>query len=386
MRMHLKSHSIIWFFFLISGFLYEVTEAEENCYYRDEHGVFTSVESRDDIPETYKKDARCSKVSTRNKLPSSRNNYSKSYEAFQKHLNAKKDLSYEPENSVPVSKTLPASEVSEQPQNKNQKIRPDKVELSMRGREKSLNTLLGKVSLRWDAAAEKYFGGAIEGLVISAMNASSRVLSENSFPSELRMDGYDWQVVIMNDVPSDVDITINGENVCHPGWMRFPADIFIAGERIATGCSSHLLPRERATRYLVETMVHEIGHAVEYKFLGHQYRLHERWHKEGFATWFASLGSKYVSGGKKKEELDLSVKYFWNNNWEPLEFSGSNSDYMHGYAIIRTIADKKQINGLQKLYQFASKNNMPMLESIESHLGWKKKRLFNAVSHNFELR
>lgn len=365
------------------AFITEIAGAEENCFYINENGVFTSVKSKSDIPEAFRASSQCAKANTKEKL-NTKNNSPQSIEALKRHnaYTLKNHIKLKKVKST--NKSLNSSKHSKLSEKKAQKIRPSKVELSLRAREKSLNTLLGKVKLRWDAAAESYFGGALENLVISAMNASSRILTEKSFPERLRMDDYDWEIVIMNDVPNEIDITTNGEHVCHPGWMGYPADIFIVGERVATGCTEYLMPREKATRYLVETLLHEIGHAVEYKFLGRQYRLHERWHQEGFATWFESLGSKYVTSRENKMELDLFATRAWSENWDPLTFTGTNVDYIRGYTIIRTIADKKSVNGLQELYIFASQHNLPLLESIESHLGWNKKKLFDVVSNNLD--
>ena len=329
----------------------------------DEKGTFVTSSSLNSVPKKYRNLAKCSKA--RKKV--------------------KKNLYKTGENFSLKNSTSSSS--TNRPSRKNKRIRPKDVSLSRVSREKNLRASLGNLNLRWDAAAEKYFGSALERTVLSAINASARVLAQGSFPSEVRNNEYNWQFVIMDNVPSNTDISVNGANACHPGWMRFPANIFIAGTRIATNCGREKLSLNEATNRLSETLAHEIGHAVEYRFLGGNYRNGARWHREGFATWFESLAANYLTGrGNNKSAMRTRVQKAWTDSWDPNSFSGSWKDYARGYAIIATIADKRTISRLKDVYKYASENRVPILNAIEKEIKWDRRTLYKNVKHNFGIK
>ncbi len=328
----------------------------------NEEGTFVTSNSLKEIPEKYRNLATCTKARKKSKKSLYQQSNSKQKPSNHSHSSSKSLR----------SKKRPAS--------------PKEVGLSRVSREKNLRTTLGNLNLRWDAAAEKYFGAALERTVISAINASARVLAQGSFPSEVRNNEYNWQIVIMDTVPVQNDISVNGANACHPGWMRFPSHIFIAGKRIATNCGREKLSLTEATNRLSETMVHEIGHAIEYQFLGSNYRNGHRWHREGFATWFESLASNYLTGrGNNKRVMRDRVKKSWDDSWSPQGFSGSWKEYARAYAIISTIADKRTISRLKDVYKLSSDKQIPVINAIKEELNWDRKNLYKNVKHNFDV-
>jgi len=329
----------------------------------NEEGTFVTSNSLKSIPEKYRNLATCNKTRKKSRKNLYKQNSSKQRFSNQRLLN-------------PSNKKAKTTNITS----------PKNVSLSRVSREKNLRTTLGNLNLRWDAAAEKYFGAALERTVLSAINASARVLAQGSFPSEVRNNEYDWQIVIMDNVPVQNDISVNGANACHPGWMRFPSHIFIAGKRIATNCGREKLSLTEATNRLSETMVHEIGHAIEFRFLGSNYRNGSRWHREGFATWFESLAANYLTGrGNNKRVMRDRVKKSWNDSWSPQNFSGDWKDYARSYAIIATIAEKRTISRLKEVYKLSSNKQIPVLNAIKEELNWDRKNLYKNIKHNFDI-
>jgi hypothetical protein len=335
--------------------------AAEQCFYTNGEGTFVTTDTKGDVPEQYRDGAKCSAV--RKRTPKN---------FFEKPV---------PREEMPRPQVIQIIPQAGRPKT------PDQIALGRSQRERKLRTALGEAHFRWESSAEKYFGKSAEQTVLSAMRAASRVLAQKSFPVELRNENYNWKIVIMDKVPAEADIQINGQGVCHPAWMRPPANIFLAGERIATQCGRRKHSIEKATRLLEEALVHEIGHAVEFKFLGRRFRQYQRWHNEGFATWFESLAASYMSGrGKNRNEMRQRVRQHWDPKWNPSQFNGSWKDYSRSYALISTIAEKRSVRHLQQVYRKAASKNMPLLRAVEEDLHWDLEKYYKNVSNNFELR
>lgn len=336
--------------------------AEQNCIYTTNDGMIASVTSVDAVPLEYRSSAKCVDVKKRSPARVStqeqrRKSIAQMRAETKKRYDAKRPL------------------------------RPDQLNLNRTKRQREIQTSLGRVLLSWEASAEKYLRKSPEKTVTNTMRAAARTLAQNSFPPDLRNLKYDWRIVIMDKVPPEADIKVNGQGACHPGWMRFPADIFIAAERIATSCGRKRLSLQEGSEALEETLIHEIGHAIEFKMLGNRYRSHQRWHNEGFATWFESLGANYISGrGVNKSRMRERVRKSWNSSWDPRQFKGSGEDYARGYAMIATIAEKTSIRRLQQVYIKAANSNRPMLTTISEELRWSLKDLYKKVERNYGLK
>ncbi len=343
--------------------------AEVSCVYTDSDGIFRTTSSIAKVPEDLRDSARCSKSKKRTPRPEAeelQDQRSKSFEAGSK----KKPM------RILRSKS---SEKSNSRTRVGRPLRPNEVELSRARRTVSFNSSLGKVDLRWDRSAERFFGKAPERAVQSAMTAASRVLAQNSFPADLRKPQYDWRVVIMDEVPANVLINMQGR--CHPAWMRPPADIFVSARDLATICGHKKLSLSEASIQLQETLVHEIGHAIEFQFMKKGFRNTERWHNEGFATWFESMGANYISGGGiNRSEVRNRAKRSWHPDWRPALFQGTGADYARAYSLIAVIAEKKSILRLADVYKTMSEMRLSLLKAIEKELGWDEGKLLKAAA------
>jgi len=346
--------------------------AEVSCVYTDTEGIFRTASSLNQVPEALRNLARCSETRKRTQKSRPKPEAESSTSIFQKIL----------KESQPTDRRESAKQVKGR---RGGPLRPDEVELSRSRRQVSLNSSLGKVNLRWDRSAERLFGKSLERAVQSAMTASSRVLAQNSFPGDLRKPNYDWRIVIMDEVPGNVKINMHGR--CHPAWMRPPADIFVSARDLGTVCGHKKLSLSEASIQLQETLVHEIGHAIEFQFMKRGFGVMQRWHNEGFATWFESLGANYISGGGvNRSEVRNRAKKSWHPDWRPALFQGTGADYARAYSLIAVIAEKKSILRLADVYKTMSENRLPLIKAIEKELGWNEKKLLEAAAKHVGVR
>ncbi len=345
--------------------------ADVSCMYTDSDGIFRTTSSMENVPEGFRDSARCSKLRKRTPRPESEELQGKG----PKSSEAKSE-----KRSLRLNRSK-SSERSNKKTRAGRPLRPNEVELSKARRTVNLNSSLGKVDLRWDRSAERFFGKAPERAVQSAMTAASRVLAQNSFPADLRKPQYDWRVVIMDEVPANVLINMHGR--CHPAWMRPPADIFVSARDLATVCGHKKLSLGDASIQLQETLVHEIGHAIEFQFMKKGFTKTERWHNEGFATWFESMGANYISGGGiNRSEVRNRAKRSWHPDWRPGLFQGTGADYARAYSLIAVIAEKKSILRLADVYKTMSEMRLSLLKAIEKELGWDEQKLLKAAARH----
>ena len=177
----------------------------------------------------------------------------------------------------------------------------------------------------------------------------------------------------MDDVPAGVDPGQLGAASCHPAWMRPPADIFVAAQRVATRCGYQRLNPAEASQELSQSLIHELGHAIEFEFMGRGFSRGQRWHSEGFARWFETLAGEYLSGRdrqKSKGEMRLLAKKATLSGWSPARFSGSAEDYARGYALIAVIAEGRSISRLSDVYKRMDRDSISLTEAVKRELGW----------------
>lgn len=250
---------------------------------------------------------------------------------------------------------------------------PEDVRLDGNLRRTTIHTSLGDVHIRWPRSVEDYFGKTPERAVQQAWRAAARALAQNSFPTRLRTVQYDWNIVFMDNVPAGQDISMGG---CHPAWMRPPADIFVAGRRLASQCGPTPMPVGRASQQLAETLLHELGHAVEFQFMGDAFLLKQRWHNEGFATWFETLGSGYLQGASNvtRSKMRTRAASAFHPGWSPRIFRGSSEDYARSYAMVAALVDKGSILRLADTYKRMERDQVPLLQAVQREFGWNERQ------------
>jgi hypothetical protein len=342
------------------------SELFEECIYKDNKGNYTSAPKKQFTAEQLKQ-AKCKIV----EKPLSKKSIDRTCQDEVKAIN--------------INPGFSVDDFAEATQNsQGRPLSPDEVEIGNNLRQMKLATSFGDVHMRWSRSVEKYLGKSPDRTAQAAWTAAGRAISQNSFPKELLSKTYNWDLVFMDQVPSNVDI---GQGLCHPAWMMPPANIFVASERVATNCSGTLQSPADISRSLTETLIHELGHAVEFRLAKNGFGKIQRWHGEGFATWFETIAGQYVVGSGKfssRSEMRTKAKYAFSTSpgWNSRMFRGDGDDYARSYAVIAMIAEEKGIYGLVAVYQAMSENNLSFLEATQKKHGWDENKVMELTKKN----
>lgn len=214
-----------------------------------------------------------------------------------------------------------------------------------------VNTSLGKVNLKWSKDIKSLLGKNPQRVISNSMNTVSRIINQEGFSEKLSNMNQEWNIVFMgenipnNQVPSYLITN------CHPGWMVPPSDIYIATYRIYKGCSGEG-ERVDPEKELEHVLLHELGHAIEYKLLTAS-GSRDLKRSEGFATWFAMYASKYSPLLNSSELLSYyknMAKIAIENSPKSFNFSGSVYDYARSSMYFYTIEQKQGVSGIVRLY------------------------------------
>ena len=252
---------------------------------------------------------------------------------------------------------------------------PENIELSGNQREENISTSMGRVSLRWTRDVEKLFGRTPVRALADATRTANRFLKQAGFKNDVRNLELDWQVVIMNEKLPIKQIPTRLVNRCHPGWMLPPAKVYIVAERVVNGCSGDKLkPGYVADADLMEVLLHEIGHVVEFQLLKN--RQNQRQWAEGFASWFEMEAANYSSlikkGAIEEKHYRLAKRSLLEqpNNFY---FQGSAYDYARSSMYYKAITEKTSISKLMDIYDLMiAGSSFPV--AVEERLGWSDKK------------
>ncbi len=241
----------------------------------------------------------------------------------------------------------------------SQALRLDRKEIIEKGM--ILDTALGQVSLIKETEIK---GLDLKKIIIQAFEISAEILRKNNFEENLITKNFDWRIVVSKKINQNNSRIAN--NYCHLAQMGPPADIVFDARSFAKPCIESL----SLDLQILSSLIHEIGHVIEYHLMAKAYPRRERWHSEGFALWFQSVGvdllenknlAKYF-GSKKLAEEVINLK---ETNWSVYTFSGSKADYLHAYAIIKYIIAEGGIAQLLSIYQEMSAKNLSFSDIIQ---------------------
>ena len=308
------------------------TAAEKSCYYQDSKGKVYKTNSLYKIPYKYRKAAKC--------LDSNIN----------MHL-----------------------------------AKPDEIKLKGSVRKESMLSSLGDIELQWPRSVEKLFGRTPERAMADAARAVSRALKKSGFPTKLRTLDIDWNVVFLDSNLPETQIPSYLVSRCHPGWMTPPSNIYIVGQRIAGNCSS--TPKSNvlhsvSDKQLTETLIHEIGHVIEYQLL-EGVSLPDRMRSEGFATWVTNFASDFVpafSKGAVRNEMFGLAKASISQSPDRFYFRGSGADYARASLYFHAVVKRKNIKGLMDVYKLMREDKISFFKAVEKRIGWDKQEFDKAAA------
>ena len=318
-------------------------DSQELCYYLKSDGSYVQVRDRSEIPSEYEASAHCiaARAATSNNSVTGGNSNSRTPAVNSDHM-----------------------------------AQPGEVTLHGPTGHAELATALGPIDLRWPRAVEELFGRNPERAMGDAANAVGRALRTGDFPSSVQALNQTWNVVFMDENMSNSEIPMALLTACHPGWMLPPANIYIVAQRAARQCSGGTVSTSEADARLATILVHEMGHAVEFRLLPMQFS-GDRMRAEGFAAWFEQYASGYSSvmpqGRMRSFYGELARSSFRNQptNWV---FMGSAEDYARASMYFNAIVSRHGVAGLVDVYQTMQKTGLAFFPAVQQQFGWDQKK------------
>ncbi|MFN8391472.1 MAG: hypothetical protein U0136_14385 [Bdellovibrionota bacterium] len=241
---------------------------------------------------------------------------------------------------------------------------------SLEERHDIVPTGLGAVSLRWPARLRPQVAFVPSKTIQSSWSAAESALRDLGFPAQVVASDYDWNVVVSGDGAAlEPGVSRVSSAYCHTALMGPPADIVIDGYRLLHPCAVGISPEQA----LQISLVHEVGHAVEFRLLGAGFSRRQRWHGEGFATWFESRARERLPfkamTSDDRARLRERARTALTAGWRPYLFQGSPEDYARSYGLIATIAEAHSVPALIQVYQRMSADNCLFEEAVQRELG-----------------
>ena len=233
-------------------------------------------------------------------------------------------------------------------------------------REKSISTVFGPAKLFWNSEVKDLPGG-VEGATMRGF-ALARSAAEKCALLDYITPTMPWQVAFVSGVKGDRWNTILSSAAGHSAWAGPPANIMVDISRLRS--------KERKSEILDAVLVHEIGHVLEFHLMGRGFAHRERWHGEGFATWFASLVGAPA-------EKDFEAKRQFSNTWRPYRFGASKIDYLMSYSLLAVLAnDEKK---LFAVYRRMDEENLGFARAVHQETGWDESQWLEAAALNLNL-
>ena len=242
----------------------------------------------------------------------------------------------------------------------------------------SLSTSLGHVQLRGARSIERLFGRTANRAVIEAAQTVARVLRQPGWPASLHSLSPEWKIIFLDESLPETQIPWSLISNCHPGWMTPPANIYIVSQRIAAGCDGAAkLSARDADVELMQVLLHEFGHVVEYHLLEGSGNS-DRARAEGFATWFefhAGDASPITKASARHLALGAAIADAGTRFRAAFEFTVSPDGYLTAAAPFAAIYKRRGVRGISDVYAAMRTDDAPFVPSVKKALGWSPERL-----------
>jgi len=340
----IPNFSRIFATFALSVLTLNAANAEDICLYQDKSGAVKQVRYKRQIPTEYRSAAKCLSISEKDPAAA--------LQSIQKSIGGSTNLA-----------------------------KPEEIDLNGTVRRDKISTELGTMELRWPRKVEVLFGRTPLRAMADAARTVSRTIRQSGFPVAVQNLKLDWQVVFMDEELPETQIPSYLVSNCHPAWMTPPANVYVVAQRIAAGCGgSAPVKSSVADSELAETLIHELGHAVEFYMINNRLPP-DRMRSEGFATWFERYGSKnsaVVSAASVKNEhynfaresLRAEPNLFTDSN-----FQGSAFDYGRASLYFEVVERKRGVAGIAKLYDVMAQERLSLTDAIMHSMSWSGEQL-----------
>lgn len=247
-------------------------------------------------------------------------------------------------------------------------------------RKRTVQSSLGSVNIVWSSQVEQRLKKSPKDIVKQTFGHVAQVLNSNPFLLERLAGKPMWNVVLLSRVPKVASSGMLSASRCHSAWTGPPANIVVALDRLALGCSNfrRVVSPLNLSHGLQEVLIHEIGHVLEFQLMGKAFGRRQRWHSEGFATWFEELAAGVV----QSDSTQLSVlrrrkkaREAYRSDWKGYLFRGTAADYFRSYAVIAALADSRSVAGLMAVYDRMDRENLTFGSAVEREFSWNEDRL-----------
>ena len=235
-----------------------------------------------------------------------------------------------------------------------------------------LESPLGSVAVFSLASLSKHIGPRSESVIAEAFSRAREIMRTRRFPHQLQDAQYKWQIFIKERGARRSEGALSSER-CHAAWMGPPANIFLSPETLASDCGRARKSSVEISEQLESVLVHEIGHVIEFKLMGRGFARRQRWHSEGFASWFEAYSGGDLVESLRKEAIADAKRHF-RSDWMPIDFRGTSADYSRSFAMIATIAERSSVSDLLRVYRNMDLEKCRFDEAVQNVLGWDLRR------------
>ncbi len=201
---------------------------------------------------------------------------------------------------------------------------------------RSISTSLGIVQLRYPRSLRSRLGFSPEKSIEDAWAKAAELMDATFLPEEDRRS-IPWNVSFIEDTALIQRNSRTSSSFCHTAFVGPPANIVIDVSRLLKPCSPRpSKPDHRSA--LDHSLIHEIGHVLEYRLLGSAFSRRQRWHGEGFASWF-ELQQSSITIRNAPPEFRSDALAALRRSWKTYTFAGSPQDYAASYALVASLAE-----------------------------------------------
>lgn len=249
----------------------------------------------------------------------------------------------------------------------------------------SFDTPLGLVHFRTPRTAPGDEVSRLKRSVVRAWSLAALAAEDLALPAPLPDRQLGWSVSLSEGNILTGKGGANDKAYCHSAWIGPPADIVIDGYRLTHPCDSSESVPLREKR-LVRSLVHEVGHAIEFQMLGRGFSRRQRWHSEGFAVWFEMAALPLLEDTPRllgpvqaprvvleRSALNERVRSAFaqsSKSWQPMYFAGTPDDYARSYGMIAAIVRSGGVESLRRVYGLMDARHLSFEESVRGVLGW----------------
>lgn len=255
---------------------------------------------------------------------------------------------------------------------------PSVDDVSLKGGERSssFSTPIGKMEVRWPRKVEACFSRSPSRAITEAATAVNRAIRSARFDTEMRSRGGAWSLIFIDQANAvsqfPMELSLGG----HPGFMVPPNQIYIVVDFISPSCT----PNQDADARLLQVLLHEMGHVLEYTIAGERGFASDRKRAEGFAAWFESYSAEYATGipkGAVAKGYRAGVSR--TDSIGVSHFTGSAEDYSVAFIEFEAIVARRGVSGLMSIYKRMESESCSFYEALKREFGWDRKALLREV-------